>query len=161
MCGLPGELPVEKGTTVDGTPCGVSGICIEGTCVVSSYFLSFSQSNSLHQMLLQPMGCDGLIGSIRSTDKCGRCGVTEGPCLHVPCNIKKGDGQENGMYVFITNSITKLMHFSSEFIVHNVMLPAESSHIKLLLKSSACKFLGDITVLLQASICIYSNNIDK
>ena len=36
MCGLPGELPVEKGTVVDGTPCGVSGICVAETCIVSS-----------------------------------------------------------------------------------------------------------------------------
>ena len=51
--------------------------------------------------------------------------------------------------------------FSSELIVHHVKLPAKSSHIKLLLKSSACKFLGDIImILLQASICIY-NNADK
>ena len=36
MCGLPGELPVEKGTVIDGTPCGVSGVCVAGTCIVSS-----------------------------------------------------------------------------------------------------------------------------
>ena len=35
MCGLPGELPIEKGTVVDGTSCGVSGICVAGTCIVS------------------------------------------------------------------------------------------------------------------------------
>ena len=35
MCSLPGELPVEKGTAVDGTSCGVSGICVAGTCIVS------------------------------------------------------------------------------------------------------------------------------
>ena len=110
MCGLPGELPVEIGTTVDGTLCGVSGICIEGTCVVSSYFLSFSQYNSLHQMLLQPMGCDRQIGSIRSIDKCGRCGVTEGPCLHVPCNIKKAHGQKNSMYDCLCHKKLKWMH---------------------------------------------------
>ena len=36
MCGLPGEIPVERGTAADGTSCGVSGICVAGTCIVSS-----------------------------------------------------------------------------------------------------------------------------
>ena len=36
MCGLPDELPVEKGTAADGTPCGVSGLCVGGTCIVRS-----------------------------------------------------------------------------------------------------------------------------
>ena len=36
MCGQPKELPVERGTAVDGTSCGVSGVCVAGTCIVSS-----------------------------------------------------------------------------------------------------------------------------
>ena len=35
MCALPGELPVEKGTAMDGTPCGMSGVCVAGMCIVS------------------------------------------------------------------------------------------------------------------------------
>ena len=48
---------------------------------------------------LQPVGCDGVLGSDKRIDKCGRCDATEGVCLHVPCNIDK---QENGLYVAVT-----------------------------------------------------------
>ena len=71
-----------------------------------SEFLSFNQSNLLHYILLKPMGCDGLLGSDKRMDKCERCGATEGVCLHVPCNIKEVDEQENGMY--INNDTIKL-----------------------------------------------------
>ena len=97
MCASPGEIPVEKGTVLDGTPCGVSGVCIAGTCIVS--FLASTSLNFMHYILLKPMGCDGLLGSDKRMDKCGQCGSTEGVCLHVPCNIKKKkiDEQESGM----------------------------------------------------------------
>ena len=45
------------------------------------------------------MGCDGVLGSDKRNDNCGRCDATEGVCLHVPCNIKEVvNEQENGMY---------------------------------------------------------------
>ena len=47
---------------------------------------------------LQPVGCDGVLGSYKRIDNCGRCGA-EGVCLRVPCNIEKvADEQENGTY---------------------------------------------------------------
>ena len=43
------------------------------------------------------MGCDGVLGSDNRIDNCGRCGATEGVCLHVPCNIEKEDKKQNGI----------------------------------------------------------------
>ena len=37
MCMLPGQKPKEKAIAIDGTPCLSSGICVDGTCVVSYY----------------------------------------------------------------------------------------------------------------------------
>ena len=48
---------------------------------------------------LQPVGCDGVLGSDKRINNCGRCDATEGVCLRVPCNIEKvADEQENGTY---------------------------------------------------------------
>ena len=52
---------------------------------------------------VQPVGCDGVLGSDKRIDNCGRCDATEGICLHVPCNIEKVDEPENGTYVAIPN----------------------------------------------------------
>ena len=38
MCILPGQKPEEKAIAIDGTPCLSSGICVDGTCVVSYYY---------------------------------------------------------------------------------------------------------------------------
>lgn len=53
------------------------------------------------------MGCDGVPGSNKKIDKCGRCGdvAAEAICLHVPCNIEKAPEQENG--IFVKNIMTK------------------------------------------------------
>ena len=44
------------------------------------------------------MGCDGVLGSDKRIDNCGRCDATAGICLHVPCNIDK---KQNGIYMFV------------------------------------------------------------
>ena len=88
---------MEKGTVVDGTPCGVSGVCVAGTCIVSLLTTINVMLYAVHA--LQPVGCDRVLGSDKRIDNCGQCGATEGVCLHVPCNIEKADKRENGMYV--------------------------------------------------------------
>jgi len=35
VCSLTEQQLVENGTVVDGTPCGVSSICVDGECLVS------------------------------------------------------------------------------------------------------------------------------
>lgn len=101
MCAMPGHLPIDRGTVVDGTSCGVSGICVAGTCVVSLFRFS-GDLLFMCYTCLQPVGCDGVPGSNKKIDKCGRCGDVdaEAICLHVPCNIdEKAPEQENGIFV--------------------------------------------------------------
>ena len=91
------------------------------------------------------MGCDGVLGSDKRIDNCGRCGATEGVCLHAPCNIKKVDKQENGLFILKVVAIIKLNECLFWIIEYHVKLPPGSSHIKLALESSTCDFLGDET----------------
>ena len=68
-----------------------------------SKFISFCHCDSIYALhVLQPVGCDGVLGSDKRIDNCGRCGATEGVCLCVPCNIEKvADEQENGTYDYM------------------------------------------------------------
>ena len=66
---------MEKGNVVDGTPCGVSGICVAETCIVSS--LATVSVRLCRVCTLQLVGCDGVLGSNKRIDKCGRCDATE------------------------------------------------------------------------------------
>ena len=40
MCSLFNQRPTEKAVAIDGTPCLSSGVCVDGTCVVSSFKLA-------------------------------------------------------------------------------------------------------------------------
>ncbi|XP_065902588.1 papilin-like [Dysidea avara] len=94
LCNLPDQKPVENGLVVDGTSCLSNSICVDGECV--------------------PIGCDGALGSEKTTNKCGTCCEL---CIKLPCKFE--DFSANG---------------------YHTVLPSESRNISIALGTSSCDF---------------------
>ncbi|XP_065833921.1 A disintegrin and metalloproteinase with thrombospondin motifs 15-like [Oscarella lobularis] len=65
VCGRGSIVVVRASTVVDGTPCGFNGLgrCVQGQCLAA--------------------GCDNVIGSNKTTDRCGVCGGNSLNCKMV------------------------------------------------------------------------------
>ncbi|XP_065902565.1 A disintegrin and metalloproteinase with thrombospondin motifs 7-like isoform X2 [Dysidea avara] len=107
LCNSPDQKLVENGLVVDGTSCLSNSICVDGECV--------------------PISCDGVLGSKKTTNKCGTCCDL---CLQLPCKLESFDA--NG---------------------YRTVLPSESRNISIALSTSSCDFkaINSFTVSHQLS----------
>ncbi|XP_065916641.1 papilin-like isoform X2 [Dysidea avara] len=108
LCSAPGQSPAQKGLVVDGTRCSSSsGVCVVGECV--------------------PFGCDRVLGSKRTINKCGTCSDL---CVQLTCKFKNSSSND-----------------------YYTTLPSESTNISIALGSSSCSFkdINDSTKSLHFS----------
>ena len=142
LCSSPGQEPVKKGLVVDGTSCPSSGVCVDGECVVS-YVEILHNMFALVQYIIQPIGCDGVLGSKKTENKCGACSDF---CAQLPCKFK--DINYNG-FIF-TQSVSFRVHTD-----YHTELPSESRNISIALGAPSCDFKGKIIVI---TICVLSTH---
>ncbi|XP_065887872.1 papilin-like [Dysidea avara] len=99
LCSSPGQKLVENGLVVDGTSCLSSGVCVDGECV--------------------SIGCDGVLGSKKTTNKCGKCCDL---CIQLPCKLENCSA--NG---------------------YHTVLPSESRNISIVLDTCDFKAISNST----------------
>lgn len=87
---------------LDGTSCrlsGLPGLCVSGKCEVVKHCRKGArlqlpwprwQAPPAAPSSLQPIGCDGVLFSTHTLDKCGVCQGDGSSCTHVTGSYRKG-----------------------------------------------------------------------